>query len=96
MEASTRNDEDELSGLCLPFSELALSGSFSGHISSTIHLLKLRRKTMQGEGVHEDGPKRMDKHIKTLQRKRSSRLRRKTTGANGESVGHELLSKLAC
>ncbi len=76
--ASTRGDEDEVSGLCLRFSELALSGSFSGHISSTIHLLELRRKTMRGGGLHEDGLKRMDDHIKTLNRRRSSKLRRKT------------------
>ncbi|KAF9492712.1 hypothetical protein BDN71DRAFT_1396317 [Pleurotus eryngii] len=71
MEANTCNDEDELSGLCLRFGELALSGSFSGHISSTIHLLELRRKAMQGEGVHEDGLQRMDEHIRTLRQKKA-------------------------
>ncbi|KIK53796.1 hypothetical protein GYMLUDRAFT_178498 [Collybiopsis luxurians FD-317 M1] len=62
--------EKELGDLCERYNDLALSGSFSGYISSAIRLLKLREQSMKKEGATPDALQRMADRIASLEKKK--------------------------
>ncbi|KAL0572166.1 hypothetical protein V5O48_009794 [Marasmius crinis-equi] len=63
--------ENELSELCDRYNDLAISGSFTGYISSAIRLLKTREQTMKKEGAAPDALDRMADRIWSLENKRN-------------------------
>lgn len=59
--------ESELTTLCGKYDDLVLSGSFAGHITSAIHLLKLREQIMIKDGTSPEALGIMAKRIKRLE-----------------------------
>jgi hypothetical protein len=64
-----RQHEVHLGELCLQFQDLALSGSFSGHLASAIRMLVVRLETMKSSGSDSDSIGRMEERIESLRKR---------------------------
>jgi hypothetical protein len=64
-----RQHEEHLGQLCLQFQELALSGSFSGHLASAIRMLQVRLATMKSSGSDSASIEQMEERIESLQKR---------------------------
>lgn len=68
-EEAIRKDEEQIGTLCLRYSQLALSGSFTGVILSTIRVLKYRLEDMKRKGQSQDAQDKMASNIAMLDKK---------------------------
>jgi hypothetical protein len=59
-------EERSLNYFCANFQNLALSGSFSGHIASAMYILKLRYETMKKKGADPTSMEAMEERIAKL------------------------------
>lgn len=68
-EEEVRQHEEHLGELCLQFQDLALSGSFSGHLASAIRMLEVRLETMKSSGSDSASIERMEERIESLRKR---------------------------
>jgi hypothetical protein len=59
--------EENIGKLCIQFPDVALSGSFAGHIASAIRLLEVRLATMKSGGTDQGSIGTMEDRIVGLQ-----------------------------
>jgi hypothetical protein len=68
-ESEIRRHEEHLGKLCIEFQDVALSGSFAGHIASAIRLLEVRLSTMKSNGTGAQSIGTMESRIGSLQQR---------------------------
>ena len=68
-QADILQHEENLGKLCIEFQNVALSGSFAGHIASAIRLLEVRLSTMKSNGTDAQSIGSMEGHIASLQQR---------------------------
>ena len=68
-EEELRQHEEHLGHLCLQFQELALAGSFAGHLASAIRMLEVRLATMKSTGSDSASIQRMEERIESLRKR---------------------------
>jgi hypothetical protein len=93
-EAELRQHEERLGQLCLQFQELALSGSFSGYLTSAIRMLDVRLAKMKSSGSDSDSIQRMEERIdslrkqyKVVEKAKGTAQSPRNTGGNSSSSG---------
>lgn len=87
-EADIRRHEEDLGKLCIEFQDVALSGSFAGHISAAIRLLEVRLSTMKSNGTDAQSIGTMESRIESLQQRLDivERARQASQGSSHSSA----------